>query len=159
MAVPSSGRSVAAQRAEVLEQVPFLVGLPRWIIVAMAEMLYEREYQPGEYVFYQGDPALGMYVVKTGHLACEQTSLETEMVQRVGQMQSGEAVGARALLGDYRRPFSAQATEQTVVLAFFRPALRALMARQPRAAAEIMAAIARHVAAQVPDERMTEMSV
>ncbi|MEM6644906.1 MAG: cyclic nucleotide-binding domain-containing protein [Bacteroidota bacterium] len=142
---------MAAQRAEVLERVSFLQDLPRWIIVAMAEAVYEREYQAGEYVFQQSDPALGMYVVRTGRLVCDQQQQGTDVLRRIGQVGPGDAVGARALLGDFRRPTSAQATEPTVMLAFFRPALQALMARQPRAAAEIMAAIARHIAAQVPD--------
>jgi len=118
----------------------------------MAEAVYEREYQAGEYVFQQGDPALGMYVVKVGQVVCDQHHQDTNRVTRVGQVGPGAAVGARALLGDFRRPTSAQAVEPTVMLAFFRPALQALMARQPRAAAEIMAAIARHIAAQLPEE-------
>lgn len=152
MAVRASGKSVAAQRAEVLESVPFLHDLPSWIVIAMAEAVYEREYQTGEYVFQRDDPALGMYVVKQGHLTCEQDHGEANGVVQVGQVQPGQAVGARALLGDFRRSVSAYATEPTVVLAFFRPALQALMARQPRAAAEIMASIARHVAAHAPDD-------
>ncbi|MEM1094017.1 MAG: cyclic nucleotide-binding domain-containing protein [Bacteroidota bacterium] len=118
----------------------------------MAEAVYEREYQAGEYVFQQGDPALGMYVVKLGRLVCDQHHHDTDVVTRVGQVGPGEAVGARALLGDFRRSTSAQAVEPTVMLAFFRPALQALMARQPQAAAEIMAAIARHIAAQLPED-------
>jgi CRP-like cAMP-binding protein len=53
-----------------------------------------------------------------------------------------------SLLGDFRRLETAETITEARVLGFFRPDLKNVMRRNPKAAAEITMAMARYVAAQ-----------
>jgi CRP-like cAMP-binding protein len=57
-------------------------------------------------------------------------------------------IGALSLLGDFRRLETAETVTETQVLGFFRPDLKNVMRHNPKAGAEIVMALARHVAAQ-----------
>lgn len=130
---------------DTLKQVTVFQGLPSSVLRDLADALYVRDYRRDEFLYYEGDPGLGMYIVQRGRirLVCEEEERVTELTH-VGPY---ECFGIRAVLGDFRRLESAQAISDTRVLGFFSPALKVLMNRSPKSAALITGALARHMAA------------
>jgi len=54
---------------EVLSKVPAFANLAPRELKEVAAIVHKREYRTGEPVFYQGDPGLGMYIVKDGEVS------------------------------------------------------------------------------------------
>ncbi|HAP34829.1 MAG TPA: hypothetical protein DCQ28_02385, partial [Bacteroidetes bacterium] len=51
---------------EMLSKIPVFEKLEVKELRQIASIVHRRQYAKGEYVFYQGDPGLGMYVVEKG---------------------------------------------------------------------------------------------
>lgn len=134
--------------ADILRGVPALSPLSSRALYAMAAVVHQRTYRRGEVLYYEGDPGLGLYVVETG---CVRLLVEEgpDPPRELRQLEANEMAGALSLLGDVRRLETAEAvTTEAQVLGFFRPDLKNVMRRDPKAGAEITRALARHVAAQ-----------
>lgn len=132
---------------EVLKAVPALGHLSSGTLYAMAGATHRRSYRRGETLYYEGDPGLGLYIVESGRirLRCEDETGRSHDLREVG---ANEMFGVFSLLGDFRRFETAETVTEARVLGFFRPDLKNVMRRSPRAGGRIIMALARHVAAQ-----------
>jgi CRP-like cAMP-binding protein len=133
--------------AERLQAVPALSHLSSSALYAMAEVTHRRSYRRGESLYYEGDPGLGLYVVESGRVRLF-TDRETDRSCELRMLDANEMVGGISLLGDFRRLETAETVTDAQVLGFFRPDLKNVMRRDPKAGAEIVMALARHLAAQ-----------
>lgn len=134
------------EAVETLKQVPLLHGMPRSVLRDLAEAVHRRDYKRDEFLYYEQDPGLGMYVVQRGRvrLLVEENTGE---VHELRQVAVNEVFGKLSLLGDFRRVETAQAMSDTSVLGFFRPDLKNLLKRNPGSAAVFLEALARNLAA------------
>lgn len=132
---------------DVLQAVPMLGHLSSGTLYEMAGATHRRSYRRGETLYYEGDPGLGLYIVESGRirLRCEDEGGRMHELREVG---ANEMFGVFALLGDFRRFETAETLTEAQVLGFFRPDLKNVMRRSPRAGAQIVMAFGRHVAAQ-----------
>jgi CRP-like cAMP-binding protein len=135
------------QTADVLRSVPLFSEFSRSAIRHLAESLHAREYKRDEYIYRERDPSLGMYIIDKGRvrLSTEDEEGNLHEAKQVGDL---DLFGELALLGDFRRQETAQAVTETRVLGFFRPELKAMIKRDPKTAAELLNAMAGHVAAR-----------
>ena len=133
--------------AEVLRGVPALGHLSSGALYAMAEVTHRRSYRRGESLYYEGDPGLGLYVVESGRVRLI-TNRDPDCTCELRTLEADDMIGALSLLGDFRRLETAETVTETQVLGFFRPDLKNVMRHDPKAGAEIVTALARHVAAQ-----------
>jgi len=133
--------------AEVLRSVPALSHLSSNALYAMAEVTHRRTYRRGESLYYEGDPGLGLYIVGSGRVRLL-TDRNAEHSHELRVLDANDMIGALSLLGDFRRLETAETVTDTQVLGFFRPDLKNVMRRDPSAGAEIVMALARHMAAQ-----------
>ena len=131
---------------ETLRQVPMLHGMSRSVLRDIAEAVHRRDYKRDEFLYYEHDPGLGMYVVQRGRvrLLVEE---KTGAVHELRQVGENEVFGKLSLLGDFRRVETAQALTDTRVLGFFRPDLKTVLKRHPASGAAFLEAIARNLAA------------
>lgn len=131
---------------ETLKQVPMLRGLSRSVLRILAEAMHQRDYKRDEFLYYEHDPGLGMYIVQRGRvrLLVEEKAGPIQELRQVGE---NEVFGKLSLLGDFRRVVSAQAVADTRVLGFFRPDLKTIIKRHPAAGAAFLEAISRNLAA------------
>ncbi len=53
----------------LLSEVPAFGQLTVRELRQIAAIVHRREYEAGEFIFYQGDPGLGMYVIEEGTVA------------------------------------------------------------------------------------------
>lgn len=135
-----------AEAVETLKQVPMLRGLSRGALRVLANAMHQRDYRRDEFLYYEDDPGLGMYVVQRGRvrLLVEEKDGPIHELRQIGE---NEVFGKLSLLGDLRRVESAQAMMDTRVLGFFRPDLKTVMKRHPAVGAAFLEAISRNLAA------------
>lgn len=133
------------QVTESLKQVAMLRGLPGSAIHDLAAIVHRRDYRRDEYLYYERDPGLGMYVVQRGRvrLLVEDEAGALHELRQVGE---GEVFGKLCLLGDFRRNETAQALTDATVLGLFRPDLKTIIKRHPGSGAAILDALARNLA-------------
>ncbi len=113
----------------------------------MAEVTHRRTYRRGESLYYEGDPGLGLYIIESGRVRLI-TNRDPECTCELRSLEANEMIGGLSLLGDFRRLETAETVTEAQVLGFFRPDLKNVMRQNPKAGAEIVMALARHMAAQ-----------
>lgn len=133
--------------AEVLRAVPALGHLSSGALRAMASATHRRTYRRGESLYYQGDPGLGLYVVESGRVRLV-SDAESSRSRELRELEANDLFGGLSLLGDFRRLETAETITEARVLGFFRPDLKNVMRRNPKAGSEIVLALARRTAAQ-----------
>lgn len=132
---------------DALRDVKAFQHLSTSALYAMAESVHRRTYRRGESIYYEGDPGLGLYVVEKGRVRLT-TEVEPGITRELRQLGTCDLFGVLSVLGDFRRLESAETVTEARVLGFFRPDLKNVVKRHPKAGAEIAMALARHVAAQ-----------
>ena len=133
--------------SERLQSVPVLSHLSSSTLYAMAGVTHRRTYRRGESLYHEGDPGLGLYVVESGRVRLL-TDRGPDRSSELRVLDADEMIGGLSLLGDVRRLETAEAVTDAQVLGFFRPDLKNVVRRDPKAGAEIVTALARDLAAQ-----------
>lgn len=93
----------------MLRGVPIFEDLSRRDLKALERILHLRKYHAGEYIFREGDPGLGMYIVEQGTVSIVSESRSREL----SRLRKGEFFGEMALFNDRPRNASAVAFEDT----------------------------------------------
>lgn len=131
----------------VLKQIPVFSILPGSTLRELAEAVHSRTYRRDEVLYYEGDPGLGLYIIRKGRVRLLMEDEEGN-VHELRQLGEYEVFGELSLFGDFRRNATVQALSETHVLGFFRPDLHTLLKRNPQAAAAVATALAQYLAAR-----------
>ncbi|MBI2711442.1 MAG: cyclic nucleotide-binding domain-containing protein [Bdellovibrio sp.] len=103
----------------------------------LANLVYERVYQPNEPIFQQNDRGLGMYLIAKGKVAIKSPTPEGEVL--VTTLQEGNFFGEIALVDpDNMRSASAVAAERCMIIGFFKPDLMEILERKPTMGVKIL---------------------
>jgi CRP-like cAMP-binding protein len=132
---------------DLLQTVPAFGHLSPGALQAMAAATHRRTYRRGESLYYEGDPGLGLYIVESGRIRLTSDG-DPQRARDLQELEAHEMFGVLSILGDFRRLETAETVTEARVIGFFRPDLKNVMRRNPRAGAEIVMALARRVAAQ-----------
>jgi len=94
---------------------------------------HRREYKEGEKIYYQGDPATGIYFIESGlvELSVEAVGEEGDVREMKLQISASEHFGELSLGYDLRRNTSATCLTDSVLLGFFKPDFETLKKRHP----------------------------
>lgn len=131
--------------ANILRSVPALGHLSSNALYGMASATHRRTYRRGEALYFEGDPGLGLYIVESGRIRL--TSEEQPGHSRtLREPEVHEMFGVLSILGDFQRLETAETLTEAQVLGFFRPDLKNVLRRNPRAGSEIVMALARYTA-------------
>lgn len=133
--------------ADVLKQVSLFKGFSRSALRDLAEVMHRRNYRHDEFLYYEHDPGLGLYIVQRGRVRLLVDD-DQDNAQELRQARENDFFGELSLLGDFRRMETAQAATETKVLGFFSPDLKVMFKRNPSVGAAVVEALARHLAAQ-----------
>lgn len=133
--------------AERLRSVPALSHLSNSALYAMAGVTHRRTYRRGEALYYEGDPGLGLYIVESGRVRLI-ADRDPDRSDELRVLETNDMIGGLSLLGDFRRLETAETVTEAQVLGFFRPDLKTVRRRNPKAGTEIVTALARQLAAQ-----------
>ena len=115
-----SGKSIQDGSTEsVLSRVPAFTDLTARELRGVAAIVHKREYKAGEPVFYQGDPGLGMYIIREGEVSIRIADGEGED-KELAVLSDGDFFGELALLDESPRSATAMCRTDCSLIGFFR---------------------------------------
>ena len=128
-----------------LRETPLFRGFSRTVLNHLAEAVHVRDYRRDEFLYYERDPGLGLYIVHQGRVRLLVED-EDGGVHELRQVSQGEIFGRLSLLGDFRRMETAQAITDTRVIGLFRPDLHSILKRHPATGAALLERLVHHLA-------------
>jgi NTE family protein len=132
--------------AEFLRNVPVFAGLSADMLEQIAQLAQGFSLRRGEWLFREGDPADGVYVVHVGHLEVIQAGPEP---QTINTLSRGAVLGELALLSDSTRSASIRALRDSEILKIDRAHFDSLLHSEP----ELALSLARALSAQLQSSR------
>lgn len=117
-------------RSDVLRRVPMFAVLRGDVLQGIGRRFVETNYQPGEYLFFEGDPAKRMYVVAAGKVKLVKHS-ESGQDVILQVFTRGQVFGGIAFLVGATYPASAQAQTAVTVLSISSETFREIVHRHP----------------------------
>jgi CRP-like cAMP-binding protein len=116
-------------------------------LVALVEQATPLEYQAGDFLFRQGEPAAHVFVLTKGEVAVVSPARGgAEQVH--GIVGQGELLGELALLANGRRTAGARATSDTVAWAIGRDAFWAFLEETPSGSSALLRQVAERLASR-----------
>ena len=125
---------------ELLLAMPPFENLSGKYIKLLMQLIHNRVYEPNEYIFYQGDPGIGLYIVREGSIVITQ-AVEDGKALELAKLHRGDFFGELALLDDEVRSGSAIALEPTSIAVIFKPDLDEFIERYPKVGIKILRGI------------------
>ena len=139
-------RSSARDVVDFLQAGPVFASLPVQELEALASAAREQACRTREYLFHEGDPALWLWIVKTGHVRIVRHSRAGKDVV-LELLGPGEIFGGVAAIERRPYPASAQATEPSVVVKIPADVVVGLAERHPPVVREMALLIGRRLRA------------
>ena len=132
-------------KTEAIARVPFFEKFPAADISIIEPYFSEFHFDKNQYLFWEGDPANKMYVIKSGRVRLLKTAASgKEMVLEV--MIPGQICGGHALFAETHRN-SAQAVEDTIAYGLSQESYDQLLTKYP----EIARGIIKYLGAKLMD--------
>jgi CRP-like cAMP-binding protein len=130
---------------DLLMSIPIFEDLTRRELAAVQRILHRREYEPGEVIFRQEEPGMGMYMIQSGTV----TILSEPEGLVLSELNDGDFFGELALLDEFPRSATATAKTSCQVFVFFQPDLLGLIESDPRLGMKIVLRLARIIVARL----------
>ncbi len=139
-------RRLDARQQEVvslLRSTAVFGGLSERELVEILQLLHERQYAPGEVVFSEGDPGLGLYVVLRGEVEIQQKLKDG--TRKLALLGPGDVFGEVSFLDGGIRSATVTSCGKVDLIGFYRTELFDLLERKPMLASRILLALARQI--------------
>lgn len=118
----------------LLREIPLFDELSSGELSSVKSILHRREYDPGEVLFHQGNPGVGMYIIQEGTI--EIVYEPTDDV--LAELSDGDFFGELALLNETPRSATAVARTESILYGLFRPDLLGLVERDPSLGVQLL---------------------
>lgn len=139
---PPAAVHVVEDELATLRVVPLFQDLKDAELKKVARLLHERQYQPGEVVFREGQTGAGMYIIKSGGVDIV-LRLADGAEQRAVSLVERQFFGELALLESTPRTATAVVQKATTLLGLFQPDLEQLVERNAKLGAKVLWNLAR----------------
>ncbi len=118
------------EQIKIMGSLPLFSNIPKRSLKIIRARCHQRFYKKDEYIFREGEPGIGMYIIIEGKV---QIFKEKEQHKTIlSTLEHGDFFGEISLLiTDKPRSASAIALEPTTLLGFFNPDLKILIKRSP----------------------------
>ncbi|MFA5831950.1 MAG: cyclic nucleotide-binding domain-containing protein [Bacteroidota bacterium] len=126
---------------EMLSKIPVFEKLEPKELRQVASIVHRRQYVKDEFVFYQGDPGLGMYVIEKGSVGVVVAG-EDGTKKEIITLNNGDFFGEIALLDESPRSASVVIKEDSELIGFFRPDLFEIIEKTPKTGLKIVVKLA-----------------
>ncbi len=133
---------------EILQAIPMFAQLSKRDFSALFNIIHNRSYVAQEYIFYQGDPGIGLYIIRDGDVRIER-KLDTGEVIPLAKFKEGDFFGELALVDDEKRSASAIADSDVKLAVIFKPDLDEFISRFPKKGVKILQGISHVVAVRL----------
>ena len=143
--VPSEIPSLRqAAIAATLRSAQLFSGLPETELAAIAGFAQLREVAKDAYLFREGDPSEGFYVVRQGALNVHRVSA-TGKEQVIYICRAGESLAEASVAGEGGYPANARALETTTIVVIPKRPFLALLAREPELGLRMLGSMSQHL--------------
>ncbi len=113
-----------------LQAIPMFKELNKKDLSIVSKLINNRSYIAGECIFSQGDPGLGLYIIRTGEVTITRfTSNNEELL--LATLLKGDFFGELALIDGGKRSASAIAKTDTKIAVIFKPDLDEFIDKYP----------------------------
>lgn len=141
-APPQSRRLISMSR--LLRRCPLFAACPPAMLQEIAGVTTPRRLASGDFLFHEGSPVQGMYVVVTGAIKVHRVNaLGREQVLHV--YRAPDSFAEEALLAESGHGTGACATEPSEVLVVRKAGLLEVLHREPELALGLLRAMSRHL--------------
>jgi CRP/FNR family transcriptional regulator, cyclic AMP receptor protein len=137
-----------ADLANYLHAIPLFSSLNKRDLTNLINIIHDRNYLAGEYIFYQGDPGIGLYVIRDGEVSIFRESDEGEKIE-LATFTKGDFFGELALVDGEKRSASAIAKTDTRLAVIFKPDLDEFILKYPKKGIQILNGIAHIIAVRI----------
>jgi CRP/FNR family transcriptional regulator len=110
----------------------------------IASFVVPKQLAKGDYLFHEGDPAHGLYVVQTGAISVQRVSPGGKE-QIISVFRAGQSFAEAALASPGGYPADARALESSRVLLIPKADLLALLRRRPELALRMLGSMSQHL--------------
>ncbi len=132
---------------EVLLSMPPFKNLSNKNIKLLMKVLHNRIYAANEYVFFQGDPGIGLYLIIRGEILITE-EMNGERFD-LSLLTRGDFFGELALLDDEKRSASAIALKDSQLAVIFKPDLDEFVETHSKDGIQILRGISQIVATRL----------
>jgi CRP/FNR family transcriptional regulator len=127
-----------------LRSCQIFTGLPSPDLDKLAAITIIKPLEKGQYLFHEGDPASGFYIVQNGSVNVHRvTAAGKEQIIHV--FRAGESFAEAALASEKGYPADARAVEPSQVLLVQKAGFLDLLQRQPELALRMLASMSSHL--------------
>jgi CRP-like cAMP-binding protein len=127
-----------------LRSCQLFTGLPQPDLENIAEVTVVKSLEKGDYLFHEGDPAHGFYVVQRGAVNVHRVSAAGKE-QIIHIFRTGDSFAEVALASATGYPADARALEPTQILLVQKDGILALLRRQPELALRMLGSMSSHL--------------
>jgi CRP-like cAMP-binding protein len=128
-----------------LQSIPVFEKLTLRELSNLLHIIHTRNYLSGEYIFYQGDPGIGLYLINEGEVVIQRTNEQGEIVP-LATFFEGDFFGELALVDGEKRSASAIAKTDCRLSVIFKPDLDEYIDAYPKKGIKILQGISQIVA-------------
>jgi CRP/FNR family cyclic AMP-dependent transcriptional regulator len=132
--------TVRAELKNSLLSVPVFSRLKGRELSMLINIIHHRNYVAGEYIFYQGDPGLGLYIIRQGSVTIQRKKEDGDVVS-LASFSKGDFFGELALIDGAKRPASAVSISDTQLAVIFKPDLDEFVENYPKSGIKILRGI------------------
>lgn len=131
----------ATELVASLRAIPLFKELSKRDLANLIGIIHDRNYLAGEYIFYQGDPGIGLYLIRDGEVSIHRTNDAGKEIV-LASFAKGDFFGELALVDGEKRSASAVANADTRLSVIFKPDLDEFIEKYPKKGIKILQGIA-----------------
>lgn len=132
----------------VLLSMPPFKHLNSKYLQLLLKLFHDRFYSAEEYVFYQGDPGIGLYIIREGEILITQT-YDGGNKYELAKFGRSDFFGELALLDHETRSASSMAIKDSHLAVIFKPDLDEFIEKYPKVGIKILRGISEIVATRL----------
>jgi len=133
---------------DFLRAVPIFEDLSNGELGIIESKVYVRRYADGERIFKEGDPSLGVYVIKSGAVNIIRPGPDGPP-QLLATLTNGDFFGEIGLIDDGPRSATAVAYGETEAIGFFKPDFMSLIRANPGLGLKVVVRLAKTISARL----------
>ncbi len=126
----------------LLAGIPILEGLSVKELKEFERIVHHRNFKTNEHIFWEGEPGVGMYIIKKGSVKIYR-KLSEGHDKELAMLKSGDFFGELALLDESPRSASAVAMEESQLLGIYHPELFDVFERVPKIGLKVLVKLAK----------------
>ena len=128
-----------------LWSIPLFESLRKRDLSLLLNIIHSRSYLTGEYIFYRGDPGIGLYIIREGEVQITRSD-ENGAEINLATFKKGDFFGELALVDGEKRSASAIAKSDVKAAVIFKPDLDEFIEKYPKKGIKILNGIASIIA-------------